>query len=139
MEINICPITNQITTKLKIKDKKLNTFIDEESNHGSENFRSICLNDNKQEHVIFNHNVLLKTRERNWSFVKIRKIQKRCKLNYDLRLNYINSVNKNIINRKNISKYKYSLFLADKYYILTQQEYLHTVKLELFASMYCSQ
>ncbi len=119
-------INNKITTKLKIKKQKLNTFIDEESNHGfdnyygiwsSENFRSICLNDNKHDHILFNYNLLLKTRERNWSFVKIRKIQKRCKLKYELRLNYIKSVVKNIIKRKNIAKYKYSQYLYDKNYI----------------------
>ncbi len=134
MNISICPISNTISTTLKIKEKKLNTFIDEKSNHGfdnyygiwsSENFRSICLNDNPQDHVIFNNNLLLKARERNWSYFTIRKIKFRCKLRYNLRLNYIKSVLKNIYKKQKQSKYKYSFYLNDKFSILTQEEFLH--------------
>ncbi len=132
LEIFISPISGEIFTTLSEKIGKLITYIDNDSNNiiqhfggvwSSENFRSICFNDNYIDHKLFVYNLLLKLRERNWHPAMLRIIQKNCNLRYKHRKQYIYNIQRKLINKKRMLLYNYSKNVYDFKSFLSIEEY----------------
>ncbi len=81
------------------------------------------LNDDEEIHKIMIKNLLQKLRERNWHPNLIRRCQRKNKLQYKFRSNYIKSVQKQFINKTKINVYNHIMKCQFPWTLIEQSKY----------------